>query len=123
MIVWGGGTNDGSRYNPGNNTWAGVAATGAPASRDQHTAVWTGSEMIVWGGWGSSGCVNDGGQYNPVSNTWTAVTTSSAPGARYRHTAVWTGSEMIVWGGRGSSDPLNDTWCYTPGRTMFLYAK
>ena len=30
-----------------------------------HTAVWTGSEMIVWGGMSGSGYLNDGGRYNP----------------------------------------------------------
>ena len=65
-----------------------------------HTAVWTGSEMIVWGGAdGGSGYLNDGGRYNPAANSWTAVSTTGAPAARYSHTAVWTGSEMIVWGG------------------------
>ena len=38
-----------------------------------HTAVWTGSEMIVWGGEYDNGSnpiyLNDGGRYNPVANT------------------------------------------------------
>ena len=61
--------------------------------------MWTGSEMIVWGGYNGSGYLNDGGRYNPAANSWTAVTTTGAPAARAYHTAVWTGSEMIVWGG------------------------
>src|SRR5437867_7443955 len=32
------------------NTWTATSTTNAPAARDSHTAVWTGSEMIVWGG-------------------------------------------------------------------------
>ena len=43
-------SNDGGRYNPAANSWTAVSTTGAPAARDYHTAVWTGSEMIVWGG-------------------------------------------------------------------------
>ena len=31
-----------------------AATTGAPADAQIHTAVWTGSEMIVWGGYGGS---------------------------------------------------------------------
>src|SRR5438094_499394 len=59
MIVWGGQSgispnyiywNDGGRYNPAGNSWTAVATTNAPAGRYQQTAVWTGSEMIVWGG-------------------------------------------------------------------------
>jgi hypothetical protein len=69
-----------------------------PAARYYHTAVWTGSEMLVWGGYGAS-FFNDGGRYNPAGNSWTAMTTTGAPAARQYHTAVWTGSEMLVWGG------------------------
>ena len=30
--------------------WGATSTTNAPSARDGHTAVWTGSEMIVWGG-------------------------------------------------------------------------
>src|SRR5438552_1863612 len=36
------------------DTWTATSTTGAPVARERHTAVWTGSEMIVWGGVGSS---------------------------------------------------------------------
>ena len=32
------------------NTWTATSTTNAPDPRDDHRAVWTGSEMIVWGG-------------------------------------------------------------------------
>ena len=107
MIVWGGlgnglfhnPLNTGGRYNPGTtDTWIATSATNAPTSRRLHTAVWTGSEMIVWGGQGWD-AVNIGGRYNPSMNSWTATTLANAPTARFSHTAVWTGREMIVWGG------------------------
>src|SRR5262245_12917586 len=66
-----------------------------PDTRDGHTAVWTGSEMIVWGGNYSF----TGGRYNPVTDSWTATNTTNAPSGRTFYTTVWTGSEMIVWGG------------------------
>ena len=57
MIVWGGLNNNGSncldtggRYNPGTNSWTATSTTNAPTARFFHTAIWTGSEMIVWGG-------------------------------------------------------------------------
>ena len=120
MIVWGGSCyggsyyyfNDGGRYNPVANSWSAVTTTGAPVGRQYHTAVWTGTEMIVWGGW-NGGYLNDGGRYNPAGNTWTAVTTNGAPSPRNSHTAVWTGTEMIVWGGFGSGN-LNDGGRYSP---------
>jgi hypothetical protein len=33
------------------DTWAATSTTNAPSPRFLHTGVWTGSEMIVWGGW------------------------------------------------------------------------
>ena len=36
------------------DTWTATSTTNAPAARAGHTAVWTGSEMIVWGGWMAS---------------------------------------------------------------------
>lgn len=69
MIVWGGDdagfrTNTGGLYNPAGNTWTAVTTTGAPSARDYHSAVWTGTEMIVWGGNDGSG-TNTGGRYTP----------------------------------------------------------
>ena len=43
-----------------------------------HTAVWTGSEMIVWGGF-DGGYLNDGGRYNPAANSWTAERPPARP--------------------------------------------
>jgi N-acetylneuraminic acid mutarotase len=137
MIVWGGlcydtteqRFNDGGRYNPAGDTWTAVATDNAPAARIDHTAVWTGNEMIVWGGsyFGTNvQILKDGGRYDPASGSWAALSTNKAPAARYDHTAVWTGSEMLVWGGMsldakwtgdwqylsdgGRYDPANDTW-------------
>src|SRR5947207_10518579 len=81
------------------DTW--TATNHPPTGRSNHTAVWTGSEMIVWGGsdndFGPE--MNTGGRYNPSTDSWATMSTTNAPSARKWHTAVWTGSEMIVWGG------------------------
>src|SRR5947208_5529361 len=103
MIVWGGENlssvlNTGGRYNPGTDSWTATSTTSAPAARDFHTAVWSGSEMIVWGGLGG-GRLNTGGRYNPGTDSWTATSTTSATDGPTSTTAVWSGSEMIVWGG------------------------
>jgi N-acetylneuraminic acid mutarotase len=108
MIVWGGyffdgaihDFNTGGRYNPSIDTWTATSTSNAPTARDRHTAVWTGSEMIVWGGGGGGGG-RSGGRYKPTTDSWMATSRSNAPFARRDHTAVWTGSEMIVWGGLG----------------------
>src|SRR6266550_1022402 len=65
------------------NTW--TATSGPPDGRVGHTAVWTGSEMIVWGGSGNTNGLNTGGRYNPITNSWTATSTINAPNARQNH--------------------------------------
>jgi hypothetical protein len=88
------------------DTWTPTSLTNVPAAREYHTAVWTGSEMIVWGGEDINGdLVNTGGRYNPSTDSWTATSITNAPAARQAHTAVWTGSEMIVWGGNQFAFP------------------
>ena len=102
------------------DTWTATSTTNAPSARGDHTAVWTGTEMIVWGGFNFPvGYLNTGGRYNPSTDTWTATSTTNAP-KRDGFTAVWTGSEMIVWGGttprrrdRPRYNPSTDSWTAT----------
>jgi len=99
----------GGQYDPVGNSWTATSITsGVPDGRTFHTAVWTGTKMIVWGGAIGGVPVNTGGQYDPVSNSWKAnLSTGSVPSGRSDHTAVWTGTKMIVWGGTGESGLLN----------------
>jgi hypothetical protein len=120
MIVWGGINgccfaylNSGGRYNPSTNSWVPTTTIGAPDPRHVHTAVWTGSEMIVWGG-EFGNYFNTGGRYNPGTDSWVSTTTIGAPEPRAAHASVWTGSEMIVWGGSDLGDELNSGGRYNP---------
>jgi N-acetylneuraminic acid mutarotase len=139
MIVWGGENqgvpgaasgsgglrySSGGRYDPRFDAWAPTIQTfNTPSARSRHTVVWTGKEMIVWGGY-QSAVRQDGARYDPALDRWTATSTTSAPAARQRHSAVWTGSRMIVWGGAdsgalyvstgGSYDPVSNAWSATP---------
>ena len=102
-----------------------MSTVNAPSARWNHKALWTGSEMIVWGGTNQTSYLHTGGRYNPRTNTWTPtpVPNTMIPPAAVRHTAVWTGSEMIVWGGvdesfhgtstGGRYNPINDSWVAT----------
>ena len=97
------------------DSWTATNTTGAPSQRAYHTAVWTGTEMIVRGGRDANNdFVNSGGKYNPARDDWVATTTTGAPDPRYQHTAVWTGTEMIVWSGRDASGELNTGGRYSP---------
>jgi hypothetical protein len=132
MIVWGGKHTDntgttthfqnGAIYNPATNSWTALPATSF-AARAYHSAVWTGTQMIIYGGETSvekigefcpynshpvnNPCVDDAYDsiytfnsliiYTRSSNTWSAQTTHGS--ARSKHSAVWTGTEMIAFGG------------------------
>ena len=127
MIVWGGSAfrdnpgnylNSGGIYDPATNTWTQLTTLGAPSARTEHTAVWTGARMIVWGGADSSSTLNSGASYDPATDSWTPITTAGAPSVRRLHTTVWTGARMIVWGGcaerSNCSSPLNSGASYDP---------
>src|SRR5947208_16843311 len=78
-------------------------------------AVWTGTEMIVWGGSDDANHLNTGGRYNPANDSWMATSITNAPEARSGHTAIWTGSNMIVWGGGDGTSNFNNGGRYDPG--------
>jgi len=128
MVVWGGnrggqfgGSLDtGGRYDPATDTWSPTSLVGAPSARVDHSTVWTGSLMIVWGGGSGDGpAVITGGRYDPVSDTWTPTSVTNAPTGRQYQSVVWTGTRMIIWGGNDSLktgalyDPESDTWTPT----------
>lgn len=138
MIVWGTtgnpgtsvgqpGTlaNAGGRYDPQTDTWSPVSLVNAPQARHGASVVWTGEELIVWGGFFAhdvAALLGTGGRYDPELNQWTATSIAAAPVARRYHTAVSTGETMIVWGGDagpfaldsgGIYDPQQDSWTAT----------
>jgi hypothetical protein len=94
----------------------------APLSpRSSHSAVWTGDEMIIWGGEGAAEVFGDGAAFAPETGSWRTI--AQAPIApRARHAAAWMDGEMFVFGGTerplGSGDtldaaaydPATDTW-------------
>jgi len=133
MIVWGGrdeSTNamlaDGARYDPSAGVWTPTSSLAAPSARRYQSAIWTGTEMIVWGGDGADRFLNDGGRYDPARDQWTPLPTAPALLGRYAHTAVWTGKEMIIWGGQGCGTgpfgplPCGDGARYVPASDSWL---
>jgi hypothetical protein len=94
---------------------------GPLAARTGHSVVWTGSEVVVWGGWGDETGrqrYGDGAAYNLASQHWRKI--AAAPlTPRQKHVAVWTGSEMLIVGGDDHTDgaaydPARDTWRRLP---------
>jgi N-acetylneuraminic acid mutarotase len=129
IVVWGGAANpgdcgygycdDGEAYDPDTDKWMTLPTAGL-AGRIDHTMVWSGAEVIVWGGGAS---LDDGARYSPTKGGWQTMTPSTGTIAgRRQHVAVWstTTSEMVVWGGvdsggaylatGGAYDPATDSW-------------
>lgn len=131
MILWGGEYGDGSHhapdagaaYNPATREWRTLRM--APYwSLAGHSAIWTGTEMIVWGGVTSG--PESGAIYDPARDRWQLVPEGPLGDPRHGHEAVWTGDRMIVWGGLAQGpvplsgaeaaafDPLSLTWTALP---------
>jgi hypothetical protein len=120
LIVWGGEivseqewSNEGGAYDPSTRQWRPLAASPLPAM-SEHTAVWTGEEVLICCGRipGDAGPV--AGAYRPDTDTWRTIALPPFVGAPFAQ-SVWTGEEMIVTGGshlRGAAayDPATDTW-------------
>jgi hypothetical protein len=132
MMVWGGEPGpdsdggqvlsdglDGARFEPGSARWGEIPA--APiAARAGHLAVWSGSEMLVWGGKSVAGrSLLDGAAYDPVSDRWRRLSDSPLRG-QGDTVGAWTGNSwLIIHGfgnvGRGSAqvatyEPAIDRW-------------
>jgi hypothetical protein len=81
-------------YNPAANTWRPITPYPRPNGA---VRVWTGHQVIMWGGGCCGGANADGAAYTPAASTWRELPPSPLP-ARYA-TGVWTGSEVIIAGG------------------------
>jgi hypothetical protein len=70
-------------------------------ARAFHWAVWTGSEMIVWGGATTSGGSNTGARFQYGTGTWLPISTTGAPDMTYGtpEAVLWAGTRLIVTGG------------------------
>jgi N-acetylneuraminic acid mutarotase len=103
-------SNVAAAYDPTAHTWRRLAPPlGDRTDPTGHSAVWTGTEMLVWGAFKTVG-------FDPLTNHWRLL--PPAPGGA--GLVVWTGSEMIGWGGGCCGDansggaaaysPATNTW-------------
>lgn len=80
--------------------------------------VWTGTEVIVWGGLVDDGSCcsysHDGAAFDPTAGTWRQI--APPPDGVANGVVVWTGSEMIVFSSgnpdtvSAAYDPATNTW-------------
>jgi N-acetylneuraminic acid mutarotase len=97
--------------------WIGYAPKGKPPiARVQHTAVFTGSEVLVFGGYVENIAEDNDLHALDVLNaerefTWTQPEVRGAvPPKRYGHSATMVGTRMVLIAGQDSSAQLNDVW-------------
>ena len=111
---------DGVAYDPATNRWRRLPAM--EGGRMDHTAVWSGRHLLVWGGRtlraGTWTAPAHGLAYDPAGNRWSALPRSPLRG-RAGHVAVWTGTQMLIWGGYPArrtdpEKPFTDGAAYTP---------
>ena len=114
--------NTGGMYDPTLDTWKRISVTGF-TGRYGHTAIWTGTKLIVFGGSSGNALLNSGAIYDPQTDSWSSISMVGAPTPRMDHKAHWTGSKMIVFGGWNGTtalntgavyDPQTDTWASLP---------
>ena len=75
-----------------------ISSNGAPTARRNHTAVWTGNQMIIWGGYDGNNVFNDGARYNPSSKYFSNVTSHRMEDSTEIITLQYGRvSEMIIW--------------------------
>ena len=101
------------------NAWSPTSTSGIQA-RMYHTAVWTGSEMITWGGWTAPAVYsNFGNRYDPATDTWTGVQSLNAPSPRIYHLSAWNGSRLLIWGGQDSGNYLGNGGRWNPASMLW----
>ena len=119
MVVWGEGAGvdrpdpdlpAGAAYDPVADRWRVLAP--APVAPRIAVPVWTGQEMVVWGGQSGSRYFDDGAAYDPVADRWRTLPASPLA-ARFTF-AVWSGAQMLVWGGESSERAFDDGAAYEP---------
>ena len=116
----------GQALDPHQGTWRTLAA-GPLSPRQEPSRVWTGRELVVWGGCDmlSAECSDstgrerfrDGAVYNPSSDTWRTMAPSPLPEGAVT-AAVWAGAEVFYYtadvdagvAGAASYNPALDQW-------------
>ena len=87
-------------FDPKLNKWKAVSLRGAPLDkRINNVLVWTGKEVLIWGGSNYAGNkkMSSGYLYNPETNTWRR-TAPSIISERKSPAVLKIGKEIIIWG-------------------------
>jgi N-acetylneuraminic acid mutarotase len=71
-VTWGGSyaggasyTDQGGIYDPETNSWTATSTIDVPAARWKHTMIWTGGQVLIFGGTGQTVHMDDGAVFTP----------------------------------------------------------
>jgi hypothetical protein len=108
-VVTGGGA-----HAPNLTGWR-VFDGGPLTPRSYQVEVWTGRELIVWGGSTGlrSAALADGAAFNPKTGTWRRLSVSPLT-AREDAIGMWTGTRLLVVAGKRDNTALTDAATYDP---------
>jgi hypothetical protein len=100
MVVWAGnspeGPAGGAVYNPRTNTWRRLAK-GPLGVREGYASVWTGSELLIFGGHTGGVAAPTAAALNPRTGSWRRLPALNAvKGLAVANGAVWDGREAFV---------------------------
>jgi N-acetylneuraminic acid mutarotase len=111
-----GGRNDETWvYDLSDNTWTQQSPTTKPSARAPHAmASIGGDQVLLFGGWPSSGLNDETWVYDLSDNTWTQMNPTTKPPARYQHAMANIGGDQVLLFGGGTSW-YDDTWVYDAG--------
>jgi hypothetical protein len=103
-----GSVNVAAAYDPRSNSWRKLSPPAKTSAFGGLSAVWTGTEMLVWG---------QGTRlaYDPAADKWRQL--PGSPLFRVHDgfgAVVWTGKEMLGWGGGCCGDSFSDGVAYNP---------
>lgn len=101
-------------YDPASDRWRWIADLEYP--REGAASIWTGTELVVWGGTLGTQIPPHGEVYHPATDAWTAMPRSPLR-ARTGPVAVWTGTSVVFWGGQDAR-----TWNWTEDGAAFTPA-
>jgi len=88
-------------------------APGPLRHRDFAAQVWTGTELVVWGGDPDG---DSGAAYDPKADRWRVIAPAPIP-ARCEPAAAWSGREVLVWGRACRPTPGQ-----SPGQSRYVTA-
>lgn len=132
MLVVGGASHRSvvTAYDPKTDTWETLPNTNAPPGRTEGSAVWTGTEVVWFGGRQFVGGCSpfcwywESYAYSSVTGSWIQkadpARVSGSHFARFGHAAAWVGGAMIAYGGSNPYTVFSNAEAFDPALNAWV---